>query len=235
MNILAMDTSNQTLGVALLRDGELIGSYITNVNRNHSVRLMPAVDDLMKEVGMEPEDLDQVVVANGPGSYTGVRIGVTTAKTLAWALDIPVKAVSSLELLAWQGRNSVHTICPFFDARRGLVFTGLYQFENGKAEPIISEQNVLMEDWLHELKKEGNRVIFLSPDLSVHQERIESIMGDLAIIPDGASQYPNPADLAFCGLYKEEMPAGKLVPNYLRLAEAEAKWLEANKDREGNE
>ncbi|WLV25164.1 tRNA (adenosine(37)-N6)-threonylcarbamoyltransferase complex dimerization subunit type 1 TsaB [Aciduricibacillus chroicocephali] len=235
MNILAMDTSNQTLGVALLRDGELIGSYITNVKKNHSVRLMPAVDDLMKEVGMEPEDLDQIVVANGPGSYTGVRIGVTTAKTLAWALNIPVKAVSSLELLAWQGRNSKHAICPFFDARRGLVFTGLYEFKDGKAQLVRPEQNILMEDWLHELKNEGRPVIFLSPELSIHRECIEAIMGDLAIIPNGANQYPNPADLAFCGLGKEGIQAGELVPNYLRLAEAEAKWLESNKDREGNE
>ena len=235
MNILAMDTSNQILGAALLRDGALAASYITNVKRNHSVRLMPAVERMMQDIDMTPAELDQIVVANGPGSYTGIRIGVTTAKTLAWTLDIPVKMVSSLEMLAWQARDKEQKICSFFDARRGLVYAGLYTFVRGASVAIGQEQNMLMKDLLHQLKEASEPVIFLSPDMAVHREDIETIMGELAVIPDQTDQYPNPADLAFCSLQKEATPLDEVVPSYLRLAEAEAKWMNMNGEKNRHE
>lgn len=104
MTILAIDTSNLTLGVALIKDGKVIAEHISHLKKNHSVRAMPAIDELLKECGLKPSDLTQIAVAKGPGSYTGVRIGVTIAKTLAWSLNIPVKTVSSLEVLAANGR-----------------------------------------------------------------------------------------------------------------------------------
>src|SRR5690606_31260140 len=97
--------------------------FTSNVPKTHSLRLMPAIVQLMNDLNMKPNDLDKIVVANGPGSYTGVRIGVTTAKTLAWSLNIPVVGVSSLEVLAYQGRFFNGFVSPFFDARRQTVFT----------------------------------------------------------------------------------------------------------------
>jgi len=235
MNILAMDTSNQILGVAVLRNGEIVGSSITNINRNHSVRLMPAVEHLLKEVGMAPEELDKIVVASGPGSYTGVRIGVTTAKTLAWSLGIPISTVSSLEGLAWQGRFSGHNICSFFDARRGLAYAGIYQSKDGLLVSTRPEENILMDDLLQILKEAGEKVIMISPDMAIHRSRIEDIMGDLAIIPDGAKQFSNPVDLAYCGMMREPEDVHQVTPNYLRLAEAEAKWIKMNKDLQNHE
>ena len=104
MTILAIDTSNHTLGIALVRDDTVVGESITYLKKNHSVRAMPTVEALMKECGVAPNELSKIVVAKGPGSYTGVRIGVTIAKTLAWTLSIPITAVSSLETLAANGR-----------------------------------------------------------------------------------------------------------------------------------
>lgn len=109
---------------------------------------MPAIDELLKECGLKPSDLTQIAVAKGPGSYTGVRIGVTIAKTLAWSLNIPVKTVSSLEVLAANGRFFQGLICPLFDARRGQVYTGLYQYRDGKLHGLEEDQNILLEDWL---------------------------------------------------------------------------------------
>jgi len=235
MNILAMDTSNQILGVAVLRNGEIAGSSITNINRNHSVRLMPAVERLMKEIGMAPDELDKIIVASGPGSYTGVRIGVTTAKTLAWSLGIPISTVSSLEVLAWQGRFSEHNICSFFDARRGLVYAGVYASENGVPVLDRPEENILMGDLLNRLKDAGEPVVMISPDMAIHRQMIEEILGELAIIPDGSKQFPNPVDLAYSGLGKEPEDVHQVTPNYLRLAEAEAKWIEMKKDLQNHE
>ncbi|WP_077324403.1 tRNA (adenosine(37)-N6)-threonylcarbamoyltransferase complex dimerization subunit type 1 TsaB [Virgibacillus siamensis] len=230
MNVLAIDTSNQILGIALLKDGQLLGEIVTNIKKNHSVRLMPAINQLMQEVNMKPDQLDKIVTAKGPGSYTGVRIGLTTAKSMAWALNIPVVGVSSLEVLAYQGRFSDTFICPFFDARRGLVYTGLYAWKNKKITPVQEEQNILMEDWLQQLPNAD--IMFLSQDIQLHEEKIIKHLGDRALIPDGASHLPNPVHLAFAGLDKQPEETHALVPNYIRLAEAEANWLKARKGKQ---
>ncbi|WP_164670263.1 tRNA (adenosine(37)-N6)-threonylcarbamoyltransferase complex dimerization subunit type 1 TsaB [Virgibacillus doumboii] len=234
MNILAMDTSNQLLGIAIHKENQLIGKVVTNVKKNHSVRLMPAIDQLMREVNMAPDELDKIVVAKGPGSYTGVRIGLTTAKSMAWSLDIPVVGVSSLEVLAYQGRFSEACVCPFFDARRGLVFTGLYQWKNGSLESVSEEKNVLMTDWLGQLADSRKDVLFLSPDINMHRDSIKHYLGDRAIVPDGSFHTADPSHLALTGMHKSSDNTHTLTPNYLRLAEAEANWLKAQKDKESN-
>src|SRR5574342_1124584 len=126
MTILAIDTSNYALGVALLEENQVLGEYMTNLKKNHSVRIMPAIQTLMQDCDRVPADLTKVVVAKGPGSYTGVRIGVTIAKTLAWTLKKDLVGISSLEVLAQSGKYFDGFTVPLFDARRTQVFTGLY-------------------------------------------------------------------------------------------------------------
>lgn len=230
MNILAIDTSNQVLGVALLKEDQVIGEIVTNLTKNHSVRLMPAINNLMKEVAMTPDQLDKIVVAKGPGSYTGVRIGLTTAKTLAWSLNIPVVGVSSLEVLAYQGKAFKGLICPFFDARRGLVFTGVYQWTNNKLHAVYEEENMPMEDLLKKLVSEKKEVLFLSPDISIYKQSIERVLGDSANIPEGPYHLARPSHLALAGFGQKPDHTHTLTPNYLRLAEAEANWRKAQKD-----
>src|SRR5690625_7544824 len=96
MKTLVINTTDQILGVALLENEEVIGEYVTNIRQGHAERLMPAIVQLMTDVRWTPEDIEKIVVAKGPGSYTGVRIGLTTAKSLAWALNIPIIGVSSI-------------------------------------------------------------------------------------------------------------------------------------------
>ncbi|WP_226586023.1 tRNA (adenosine(37)-N6)-threonylcarbamoyltransferase complex dimerization subunit type 1 TsaB [Halobacillus litoralis] len=223
MNILAIDTSNYVMGVAVMKDGTVAGEYVTNIKKNHSIRLMPAIDQVMKETGMKPEDLDRIAVAHGPGSYTGVRIGLTTAKTMAWSLGIPVIGVSSLEAVARQGVFFPGFVCPFFDARRGLVYTGLY---DGDMNLVKDEKNVLMGEWLEELKELNQPVLFLSQDLSVHEETIREKLGSQAVMPGEPYQFARPSIIASVAKDKEPRPVHDLVPNYLRIPEAEAKWLE---------
>ncbi|MBP2259034.1 tRNA (adenosine(37)-N6)-threonylcarbamoyltransferase complex dimerization subunit type 1 TsaB [Virgibacillus alimentarius] len=229
MNILAIDTSNQLMGVAILKDEIIIGETVTNIAKNHSVRLMPAIDQLMREVSITPEQLNKVVVAKGPGSYTGVRIGLATAKTLAWALNIPITGVSSLEALAYQGKFFNSYICPFFDARREMVYTGLYQWKNSRLIETDKEKNVNMDDWLHELSQMGKEILFLSPDIHLYKEKIISYIGSQAILPEGPFHQTSPSHLALAGKTKPADDTHLLTPNYLRLAEAEANWLKSKK------
>ncbi|WP_068677013.1 tRNA (adenosine(37)-N6)-threonylcarbamoyltransferase complex dimerization subunit type 1 TsaB [Oceanobacillus sp. Castelsardo] len=230
MNVLAIDTSNQVMGVALLKDEEVVGEIVTNIAKNHSVRLMPAIEKLMAEVSLTPADLDKIVVAKGPGSYTGVRIGLSIAKSMAWALGIPVVGVSSLEVLAYQGRFFDGYVFPFFDARRGLVYAGVYEFKDSKLRLVYEEKNLPMEDALLKLKGDNKKVLCLSPELIKHKDTIQHVLGDLAIIPEGPFHLANPGFLGLSGLYKEGDNTHTLTPNYLRLAEAEAKWLQAQKE-----
>ncbi|MGX9293049.1 tRNA (adenosine(37)-N6)-threonylcarbamoyltransferase complex dimerization subunit type 1 TsaB [Bacillus sp. A015] len=229
MTILAIDTSNHTLGIALVRDFAVIGESITYLKKNHSVRAMPTVEALMKECGVAPSELSKIVVAKGPGSYTGVRIGVTIAKTLAWTLSIPISAVSSLETLAANGQYFDGWISPLFDARRGQVYTGLYTFEEGKIKEVKPDQNILLTDWLHELKQAEKPVLFLGHDVHLHQESIRSILGETAVLAEGAFHNPRPSVLAFLGADRPAEDVHQFVPNYIRLAEAEVKWLEGQK------
>ncbi|MFK4008622.1 tRNA (adenosine(37)-N6)-threonylcarbamoyltransferase complex dimerization subunit type 1 TsaB [Bacillus safensis] len=229
MTILAIDTSNHPLGIALVRDLTVIGESITYLKKNHSVRAMPTVEALMKECGVAPSELSKIVVAKGPGSYTGVRIGVTIAKTLAWTLSIPISAVSSLEALAANGQYFDGYISPLFDARRGQVYTGLYTFEKGKIKEVEPDQNILLTDWLHELKKTGKSVLFLGQDVHLHEESIRSILGETAVLAEGIFHNPRPSVLAFLGADRPAEDVHQLVPNYIRLAEAEVKWLEGQK------
>ncbi|HEX6594895.1 MAG TPA: tRNA (adenosine(37)-N6)-threonylcarbamoyltransferase complex dimerization subunit type 1 TsaB [Bacillota bacterium] len=234
MYILAMDTSTHTLGVAVMKNERIIGEIVTDLKKNHSIRLMPAIAALMKETNIVPEQLDKIVVAKGPGSYTGVRIGLTTAKTMAWALNIPIVGVSSLEALAYQGRFYNSFICPFFDARRRMVFTGLYQWDGQQMKRIVHEQNVLMEDWLEFLGRKKKQILFLSPHIDAYRTIIKDHLGDHSLIPEDVYQMAKPSHLALAGKMKQADHTYTLTPNYLRLAEAEANWLKLQKEKQND-
>lgn len=232
MKILAIDTSNYTLGIALIDDDRVIGEYITNIKKNHSIRVMPAIETLMKDCDMISSDLEKIVVAEGPGSYTGVRIGVTIAKTLAWTLNIPLAGVSSLAVVAASaGHYFDGIISPLFDARRGQIYTGLYKYDNGRL--IVDKQDhlLLAKDWVAALKVRQERVLFVGNDLPIHEAVIKEALGDQAVLAKLTEQNPRPAELAFLGRDKEPVDIHSFVPNYIRLAEAESKWLEANKGK----
>jgi len=228
MTVLAIDTSNYALGVALLEENQVLGEYITNLKKNHSVRIMPAIETLMSDCERVPSDLTKIVVAKGPGSYTGVRIGVTIAKTLAWTLNIPLVGVSSLEILAaGTGRYFDGMVSPLFDARRGQVYTGLYQFVDGKLTVMKQDQLVMLDDWVDRLLDIEKPIIFVGNDLPIHKAKIEEVLGPKAIFASMTEHNPRPAELALLGKDQAGDDLHSFVPNYIRLVEAEAKWLEA--------
>ncbi|MFJ7747649.1 tRNA (adenosine(37)-N6)-threonylcarbamoyltransferase complex dimerization subunit type 1 TsaB [Peribacillus sp. NPDC097295] len=226
MKVLAIDTSNFTLGVALINGTQVIGEYTTNLKKNHSVRVMPAIESLLRDCDTTPKELNKIVVAEGPGSYTGVRIGVTIAKTLAWTLKIPLSAVSSLEVLAANGRYFDGLISPLFDARRGQVYTGLYEFDEENLTTVMEDCNMLSSEWAMKLKESNRPVLFVGQDVDIHRETIAEVLGDLAVFAPVQMYNARPSELAFIGLNKDEVDIHHFVPNYIRMAEAEAKWLE---------
>jgi tRNA threonylcarbamoyladenosine biosynthesis protein TsaB len=231
MRILSIDTSNYALGIGLLDESQVMGEYISNIKKNHSVRVMPAIQTLMNECGVNPQDLTKIVVAKGPGSYTGVRIGVTIAKTLAWTLNIPMTGVSSLETLAASaGRYFNGYISPLFDARRGQIYTGLYQFKDGKLLTVESDKLVMTADWAPKLGAMDRNILFVGNDLPLHRQVIKDLVGSKAHFAEVTEHNPRPAELALLGKEKPAEDPHSFVPNYIRLAEAEAKWLDSQKN-----
>lgn len=232
MKVLAIDTSTFVMGVALIDGEKVIGEVITNLKKNHSIRLMPAIDELMKDAGIHPKELQRIVVAHGPGSYTGVRIGVTTAKTLAWTLGIPLVGISSLEALAQNGRYFEGIISPIFDARRGQVYTGLYSNENGVLKNIIEDQIILIEDWASHLNTQEKNILFLGTDISIHKDGIVKVLGEKAQFGEFTDHNPRPSELAKLGMSREpNKDIHTFTPNYIRLAEAETNWLASQKNK----
>ncbi|WLD93687.1 tRNA (adenosine(37)-N6)-threonylcarbamoyltransferase complex dimerization subunit type 1 TsaB [Alkalihalobacillus sp. AL-G] len=229
MKALALDTSNLVMGVSVIVDGRIVGELTTNMKKNHSVRLMPAIEELLKEVDIEPKELDRIIVAKGPGSYTGVRIGVTVAKTLAWSLNIPITGVSSLEVLARNGKYFDGLVCPLFDGRRGQIYTGLYGNVGNTFQLVQEERIIQLTDWLTMLREDSKQVLFLGNDLDIHRNTIEEELEERAVFGQVADHNPRASELASLGLAREGEDPHTFTPSYLRLAEAEAKWLENQK------
>ena len=229
MTILAIDTSSEALGIALAQENHVIAEYISINKKKHSTRLMPAIVQLMENADVEPSDLSKIVIAKGPGSYTGVRIGLSIAKTMAWSLKIPIVGISSLETLALQAQGRDTLICPFFDARRGLVFAGLY---DASGEIVISDQNILLADWLDQLVKLNKKITFISPELNTFKADILKKIPDHAIFMPNGFQTTRPGLLALGGEDREADSIHQLVPSYLRLVEAEVNWLAQQKAKE---
>jgi tRNA threonylcarbamoyl adenosine modification protein YeaZ len=205
----------------------VLGQSQTMAIKNHSTALMPAIDGLMQAVGMAPKELEQIVVAKGPGSYTGLRIGVTTAKTLAQTLNIPLIGVSSLKAVAANCVGVSQVIVPLFDARRQNVYAGAYQWHNGTLETRIKDQHISLSELLTQLKAvDGQEVLFVGADTVKFKDMIEAELPTAHINQVSFWNYPNGVVLA--AIAKEEAPVASIhdfVPDYLKLVEAEEKWL----------
>ncbi len=224
MNILAIDTSNLPLSIAVVNDDKVLGEWTLNVERNHSIRLLPAIRTLLEEVRLTPKEIDLFVVARGPGSYTGVRIGVTTAKSLAWAVSKPLVGISSLEALAHQIPLFNGVIIPLFDARRDRFYTAGYEWQSGKLIEVLSEQIFHKEELARLLYERGGDVLFVGDDARKHREYLEEALAEQAYFLPPAYQIPRAAHLAHLGykLYeKGQIEEITFTPTYLQPTEAE--------------
>ncbi|KRM71516.1 tRNA (adenosine(37)-N6)-threonylcarbamoyltransferase complex dimerization subunit type 1 TsaB [Lacticaseibacillus brantae] len=231
MNILALETSNQAMSVAVMADLEVLAEMTLNRKRTHSEQLMPTIDTLLQQSGLTVEDLNRIVVADGPGSYTGVRIAVTTGKTLAYTLGIDLVGVSSLAVLAANIRDTSAVIVPVMDARRQNVFAGGYQWQAGQLINVLADQHTSLTQLLTALKLLQQPVIFVGPDAPKFQQDIFATLGNLAHIADPISQLPQASRAGELGMTVQPVSVFDFVPRYLRLTEAETNWLKTHDER----
>lgn len=228
MKLLAFDTSSQALSVALTEDDTLLGKIDLNIKKNHSITLMPAIDFLMTNAGLQPEDLDRIAVAQGPGSYTGLRIAVTTAKTLASTLNIDLVGVSSLAAIA-ANVDVASKVVPLIDARRQNVYAGIY--ENGLS--VSQEQHIELDTLMETLKTE--ETLTFTGELANFRELIAQTLPQAKFVENAEHRLPNAYQIARLGAGYEPVNVDTFVPEYLKKVEAEEKWLETHAEDQGND
>ena len=213
MKVLAFDTSSKALSLAILEDKQVLAETTINIKKNHSITLMPAIDFLMASLDWTPKDLDRIVVAEGPGSYTGLRIAVATAKTLAHTLNIELVGMSSLLALVPYQQEGLFV--PLMDARRNNVYAGFYE----NAKPVMPEAHLSFAEVLEKVT-DAEQVTFVG-EVGPFVEQIQEQL------PQASYQetLPNAANLALWAWDKKADSLHDFVPNYLKRVEAEENWL----------
>ena len=234
MLILAFETSAKAASAALLEDGKLLAESYQNTGLTHSQTLMVMAENLLRQCGKTVADVSAVAVAAGPGSFTGVRIGVAAAKGLAWGAELPCVGVSTLSAMAvglgaWQGY-----VCPVMDARRSQVYNALFHVDCGKYTRIRDDRAISLQE-LGEDVKNLSQPIFLVGDGSVlcYNTLLEAVPA--LVLPPEHRMHQRAVGVA---LEAQRMmhegaipPAAELVPNYLRLSQAERERNERMQNR----
>lgn len=170
MIVLSMDSSSLVTTVALLKDEHILGEFTINFKREHSVILMEKVEELLKDCEVDINDVDGFVVSKGPGSFTGLRIGMATVKGLSMGNNKPYVSISSLDALAYSLLNFDGLICPIMDALRDSVFTCIYKNIDGKLTKVIDYSALSLEELATELNSLGEKVIFTGDGVYKHKD-----------------------------------------------------------------
>ena len=218
MLILAMESTAKAASVALVRDGTLVAQSIQCSGLTHSRTLLPMAEDLLKNAGVKLSEVDRFAVAHGPGSFTGVRIGVAAVKGLAWAAEKPAVGVSTLEAMAWHGvaAGDGSLICCAMDARRNQVYNALFEIRNGTPVRLTEDRAISLEALNSDLKADG-RTPFLIGD-GAHL--CKAVLEDAVLAPDNLCMQ-SAWGVAMAAMDKPDASADALQPVYLRLSQAE--------------
>ena len=235
MLILAFETSAKAASVALLEDGKLLGESYQNTGLTHSQTLMVMAEDLLSQCGKTVADVTAAAVAAGPGSFTGVRIGVAAAKGFAWGREIPCFGVSTLEAMALSLGVYQGYVCPCMDARRSQVYNALFYVNHGAVERVSEDRAISLAELGEELKN-LKEPIFLVGDGSnlCYNTLLESVPG--LVLPPEHRMHQRACGVALAARKQAEAgdpgDAGALTPNYLRLSQAERERAERRKAEE---
>lgn len=222
MRILAIDSSALAAGAALTEDGKLLGEFFLNVGFTHSTTLMPMVESLLRYAKVSAREIDLFAVTNGPGSFTGVRIGVSTVKGMAMAADKPCIGVSSLEAMAYNLFGTEGIICCAMDARCGQVYTALFQSAQGKMQRLLPDSAISIEELGAILKTYTCPVTFLGDGAKLCFDALSSDLPQAALAPDNL-RFPRASGAAQAAAAGDSQPctAAELSVSYLRLSQAE--------------
>ena len=229
MLLLAFETSAKAASVALFREGRLLGESYQNTGLTHSQTLMVMAEDLLNQCGHTPQDVRAVAVAEGPGSFTGVRIGVAAAKGFAWGSNIPCFGVSTLEAMALGLGAYQGYICPVMDARRSQVYNALFYVNHGAISRVTEDRALALADLKTELQALEEPIFLVGDGSTLTYSTLSGEVPNL-VMPAEHRMHQRAVGVGLGALQK--LAAGEigdgnaLTPNYLRLSQAERERLE---------
>ncbi len=220
MKILAVDTTGSVAGVALLDENLTIAEFSTNFKQNHSVTLMPLIESLLKSVETDPDRVDYIAVASGPGSFTGLRIGCATAKGLAHGCGKQIIPVPTLDALAYNMFMTEGLVIPIMDARRNQVYTAIYSYENGKQIRLTDYLAEDINNLAETVKRYNKPAVFLGDAIFPYKSVLTEYGFDIAPNHMNMQRAASVASLAF-GMTEKAVNYHDFKPFYLRLSQAE--------------
>lgn len=225
MKILGIDTSAVVSACAVCELGEnpkVIASGTLNTKLTHSQTLVPFLENIIKSAGLELSEIDAFAVSAGPGSFTGLRIGVSVIKGMASALDKPVRSVSTLEAIAHNFTVTDAIVCAVMDARCNQVYNALFRIQNGIVMRLCDDRAIFIEDLKKDLGNYNERIILAGDGADLVYSKIKDGLVELA---PPALKYQSGTGVCFAGEHCSDISADALMPVYLRLPQAERERL----------
>lgn len=199
MKLLVIDTSGPVCGTAVMEDEKVLCEYTAQNRNTHSANLMPMIEAALASAGKTAGEMDAIAAVTGPGSFTGVRIGVATAKGLAHGAGIPCIPVDALEALALSAGSFEGVICPIQDARAGQVYGAAFR----EGERLTKDEPLKLEEYIEKILPLGDRFLFLGDGMPVHREKILALMGEKAVFAPGHLCYLRPSAAGMLALKSE--------------------------------
>ena len=234
MKLIAFETSAKAASAALLENGALVGESYLNCGLTHSKTLLQLAEDLLKLIGCSPADIDVVAYANGPGSFTGVRIGVAAAKGFCWGLDIPCLPVSTLEGMAWSHLDFEGVVCCCMDARRRQVYNAVFAVENGNAARLRPDRAISVEELAEDLRTFAGPILLVGDGAELVYRALFEMIPTLHLCAEHLRQQ-RASGVALAAWKTAEagraVSASSPLPNYLRLSQAERERLTKQTDK----
>lgn len=238
MRILGIESSSLVASAAIVTDDLLTAEYTVNFKKTHSQTLLPMIDEIVKMLELDLNEIDAVAVSGGPGSFTGLRIGSATAKGLGLALKKPLIHVPTIDAMAYGIYGTADVICPMMDARRSQVYTGLYEFHD-EFRILKPQCAVAVEELIVEINERNRPIIFLGDGVPVSRELIEDrVKVPYQYAPAHVSRQRAGAVAALGAVYYQQgkiESAADHAPDYLRLPQAERERLEKSAKEHANQ
>lgn len=231
MKILAVDSSAKACSVAILDDNRILGSYFINTALTHSQTLVPMIESLLKNTNTQLDTVDCFAVSAGPGSFTGVRIGVSAIKGIAMPLIKPCIAVSTLEAMAYNLIDIDCIVCAVMDARCNQVYNAMFRISDGIITRLCDDRALSISDLADELKGYNESIILVGDGAELCYNSFKELNQDISLAVE-ARRYQKAEGVAFASVNKEKISAAELMPAYLRLPQAER---ELKKKTEGKQ
>lgn len=221
----AIESSSQVAGAAIVDENKVISECTLNRGLTHSEVLMTLVDNVFKMGNVDISDIDIFAVSKGPGSFTGLRIGIATTKGLAQAMDKPVVGVPTLDGLAYNIQYTPHTICPILNARRDQVYTSIYEYEGDKLNRVEDYMAIPLDELMERFLSGNKKTIFVGDGVGVYRDKIKDKMGDKALFAPAPFREQRPSSIASIAIDLADRGLTEdfryIKPFYLRKSQAE--------------